>query len=117
VTLRAYAVDDAHVLALRLERLRPRRRFRARRCAVRQEIDRRADGVRATVFKQRRDGTECKVGSNQVNICSIRCSTDACYAANPIKEQPIWPLNGAPSRRKLLAPTDTLAPATAAPVN
>ena len=74
-------------------------------------------GTLYCLWPQRRDGTECKVGSNQVNICSIRCSTDACYAANPIKERPVWPLSGGPSRRKLLAPTDTLAPATAAPVN
>ena len=74
-------------------------------------------GTLYCLWPQRRDGTECKVGSYQVNICSIRCSTDSCYAANPIKEQPTWPLSGGPSRRKLLAPTDTLAPATAAPVN
>lgn len=74
-------------------------------------------GTLYCLWPQRRDGTECKVGSYQVNICSIRCSTEACYAANPIKERPIWPLNGGPSRRKLLAPTDTLAPGTLAPVN
>ena len=74
-------------------------------------------GTLYCLWSTRRDGTECKVGSYQVNICSIRCSTEACYAANPIKERPTWPLNGGPSRRKLLAPTDTLAPATMAPVN
>jgi hypothetical protein len=74
-------------------------------------------GTLYCLWPQRRDGTECKVGSNQVNICSIRCSTEACYAANPIKDRPNWPLNGGPSRRKLLAPTNTLTPGTAAPVN
>ncbi|HEV8389150.1 MAG TPA: hypothetical protein VGQ35_04860 [Dongiaceae bacterium] len=74
-------------------------------------------GTLYCLWPERRDGTECKVGSYQVNICSIRCSSEACYAANPIKERPIWPLSGGPSRRKLLAPTDTLAPGTLAPVN
>lgn len=74
-------------------------------------------GTLHCLWPQRRDGTECKVGGYQVNVCSIRCSTDACYAANPVKERPTWPLSGGPSRRNMLAPTDTLAPAAAAPVN
>jgi len=59
--------------------------------------------------------TECKVGSNQVNICTIRCRSDTCYAANQYKDRPIWPLSGGP--KKNVAPMDTLAPDTLAPVN
>ncbi len=71
-------------------------------------------GTLYCLWATRRDGTECKVGSYQVNICGIRCSTDACYAANPDKHQPTWPLNGGPSRKLNVAPTltpDTMAPA------
>jgi hypothetical protein len=74
-------------------------------------------GTLYCLWPQRRDGTECKVGSNSVNRCSIRCSTEACYAANPEKDRPLWPLNGGPSRKKMLAPTNTLAPDTLAPAN
>ena len=73
-------------------------------------------GTLYCLWATRRDGTECKVGSNQVNICSIRCSTEACYAANPEKTKPTWPLSGGPTK-KFMAPTDTLAPGTLAPVN
>ncbi len=72
-------------------------------------------GTLYCLWAARRDGTECKVGSNQVNICSIRCSTDACHAANPEKSKPTWPLSGGPSRKNM--PVDTLAPGTLAPVN
>lgn len=61
-----------------------------------------------------RDSTECKVGSNQVNRCTIRCNSNACLAANPDKHQPVWPLSGGP---KKMAPVDTLAPGQLAPVN
>ncbi len=61
-----------------------------------------------------RDRTECKVGSNQVNQCMIRCSSNACVAANPNKHLPVWPLSGGP---KKMAPVDTLAPQQLAPVN
>src|SRR5262245_49095325 len=73
-------------------------------------------GTIRCLWATRRDGTECKVGSYQVNICGIRCSTDACYAANPDKSKPIWPLNGGPTKKQM-APTGTLAPDTLAPVN
>lgn len=63
---------------------------------------------------QPRDRTECKVGSNQVNICTIRCSSNACVNANPNKHQPLWPLSGGPRNT---APVDTLMPGTLAPVN
>ncbi len=62
------------------------------------------------------DGTECKVGSNQVNVCTIRCRSDACLAANPDKHNPLWPLNGGPGK-KIMAPGGTLAPDTMAPAN
>ena len=62
---------------------------------------------------QPRDRTECKVGSNQVNVCMIRCSSEACVAANPDKSHPVWPLNGGPKNAApvngILQP-DTLAP-------
>lgn len=62
------------------------------------------------------DSTECKVGSNQVNVCAIRCQSDACLAANPDRHNPLWPLNGGPGK-KIMAPGDTLAPDTLAPAN
>ena len=65
---------------------------------------------------QPRDRTECKVGGNQVNICMIRCSSNSCLVANPEKDRPIWPLSGGPNKKKM-APVDTLAPGTLAPVN
>jgi hypothetical protein len=68
------------------------------------------------VWAPQRDRTECKVGSNQVNVCTIRCSSDACYVANPRKDKPVWPLNGGPGRQGV-APAGTLAPDTLAPVN
>ncbi len=74
-------------------------------------------GTLYCLWPKRRDGTECKVGSNAVNRCSIRCSTEACYAANPEKDSPLWPLNGGPSRRQIPATTNTLAPDTLAPAN
>jgi len=64
---------------------------------------------------QPRDRTECKVGGNQVNICTIRCSSNAFTVANPDKHQPNWPLSGGP--KKNVAPMDTLMPDTLAPVN
>lgn len=72
-------------------------------------------GIIKCLWPTRRDGTECKVGSYQVNRCGIRCSTDACYAANPDKNQPTWPLNGGPSRKFNMSPT--LTPGTLAPAN
>jgi hypothetical protein len=74
-------------------------------------------GTLHCLWPKRRDGTECKVGSNAVNRCTIRCGSEACYAANPEKDLPLWPLNGGPSRKKMLAPTNTLAPDTLAPAN
>jgi hypothetical protein len=68
------------------------------------------------VWATPRDRTECKVGSNQVNVCTIRCSSDACYVANPRKDRPVWPLNGGPGKQGV-APTGTLAPDTLAPAN
>lgn len=62
-----------------------------------------------------RDRTECKVGSNQVNVCTIRCSSAACLGANPDKSRPVWPLNGGP---KNAAPVDGIPqPDTLAPAN
>ena len=74
-------------------------------------------GIIKCLWPTRRDGTECKVGGFQVNVCGIRCSTEACYAANPNKNQPTWPLSGGPSRKWNMAPVDTLAPGTLAPAN
>jgi hypothetical protein len=57
--------------------------------------------------------TECKVGSNTVNICGISCQSNACLKANPARYSPTWPLAGGPNTAAL-PPTQgggTLAPA------
>ena len=41
--------------------------------------------------------TECKVGSNIVNICGISCQSNACLKANPARYTPAWPLAGGPN--------------------
>ena len=57
--------------------------------------------------------TECKVGSNIVNICGISCRSNACLKENPARYSPRWPLAGGPNSAAL--PTSpgsgTLAPA------
>lgn len=40
--------------------------------------------------------TECKVGSNVVNICGITCQSNACLKENPARYTPVWPLAGGP---------------------
>ncbi|HKP25019.1 MAG TPA: hypothetical protein VJV39_14225 [Dongiaceae bacterium] len=56
--------------------------------------------------------TECKVGSNTVNICGISCQSNACLKANPARYTPTWPLAGGPNSAALPAsPGGTLAPA------
>jgi hypothetical protein len=40
--------------------------------------------------------TECKVGSNIVNICGISCQSNACLKENPARYTPTWPLAGGP---------------------
>jgi hypothetical protein len=64
-----------------------------------------------------REGTECGVSSFQVMHCIIRCSSEACYAANPNKDRPTWPLNGGPKRKKILPPVDLQNAPTLAPAN
>ena len=56
--------------------------------------------------------TECKVGSNIVNICGISCQSNACLKANPARYSPIWPLAGGPNGAALPASpgSGTLAP-------
>ena len=56
--------------------------------------------------------TECKVGSNIVNICGIACQSNACLKANPARYTPIWPLAGGPNSAALPASpgSGTLAP-------
>jgi len=56
--------------------------------------------------------TECKVGSNTVNICGISCQSNACLKANPARYTPAWPLAGGPTTAALPASpgSDTLAP-------
>ena len=56
--------------------------------------------------------TECKVGSNIVNICGIACQSNACLKANPARYTPIWPLAGGPTTAPLPASpgSGTLAP-------
>jgi hypothetical protein len=41
--------------------------------------------------------TECKVGSNTVNICGINCQSNACLKQNPARYTPVWPLAGGPN--------------------
>jgi hypothetical protein len=48
------------------------------------------------------EGTECGVTSSQI----IRCGSEACYAANPEKDRPTWPLDGGPHLKKFKVPTD-----------
>ena len=45
--------------------------------------------------------TECKVGSNIVNICGISCRSNACLKANPARYTPTWPLAGGPNTAAL----------------
>ena len=40
--------------------------------------------------------TECKVGSNTVNVCGIACQSNACLKENPARYTPVWPLGGGP---------------------
>lgn len=40
--------------------------------------------------------TECEVGGNQVNVCGIFCSSNACLKDNPARYSPRWPLQGGP---------------------
>jgi hypothetical protein len=56
--------------------------------------------------------TECKVGSNTVNICGISCQSNACLKANPARYTPAWPLAGGPTTAALPASpgSGTLAP-------
>jgi hypothetical protein len=56
--------------------------------------------------------TECKVGSNTVNICGISCQSNACLKANPARYTPAWPLAGGPNIAALpISPgSGTLAP-------
>jgi hypothetical protein len=56
--------------------------------------------------------TECKVGSNIVNICGISCQSNACLRENPARYTPIWPLAGGPNSAPLPASPGggTLAP-------
>ena len=56
--------------------------------------------------------TECKVGSNIVNICGISCQSNACLKANPARYTPAWPLAGGPTTAALPASpgSGTLAP-------
>lgn len=56
--------------------------------------------------------TECKVGSNIVNICGISCQSNACLKANPARYTPTWPLAGGPNTAALpISPgSGTLAP-------
>ena len=56
--------------------------------------------------------TECKVGSNTVNICGISCQSNDCLKANPARYTPAWPLAGGPTTAALPASpgSDTLAP-------
>jgi len=72
-------------------------------------------GVAYCTWTTARDRTECKVGSSQVNRCTIRCSSSACINANPDKDHPVWPLSGGPKRFD--APLDTLPQQQMAPVN
>lgn len=57
--------------------------------------------------------TECKVGSNTVNVCGIACQSNACLKANPARYSPAWPLAGGPNSAALPASpgAGTLAPA------
>jgi hypothetical protein len=57
--------------------------------------------------------TECKVGSNIVNICGISCQSNACLKANPARYTPTWPLAGGPNVAPLGASpgSGALAPA------
>ena len=57
--------------------------------------------------------TECKVGSNIVNVCGISCQSNACLKANPARYTPTWPLAGGPNTAPLPASpgSGTLAPA------
>ena len=56
--------------------------------------------------------TECKVGSNIVNICGISCQSNACLKENPARYTPTWPLAGGPHSAALPASpgSGTLAP-------
>ena len=56
--------------------------------------------------------TECKVGSNTVNICGISCRSNACLKENPARYSPRWPLAGGPHSAALPASpgSSTLAP-------
>lgn len=56
--------------------------------------------------------TECKVGSNIVNICGISCRSNACLKENPARYSPRWPLAGGPNSAALPASpgSGTLAP-------
>ena len=47
--------------------------------------------------------TECKVGSNQVNVCGIACQSNACLKQNPARYSPTWPLTGGPGSAGTLA--------------
>ena len=78
------------------------------------QLDSGNSGVVYCTWAPARDRTECKVGSNQVTVCTIRCATAICLAANPNRTKPVWPLKGGPKRA---APADTLAPGELAPAN
>jgi hypothetical protein len=56
--------------------------------------------------------TECKVGSNVVNICGISCQSNACLKQNPARYTPTWPLAGGPNSaaRPASPGSGTLAP-------
>jgi hypothetical protein len=45
--------------------------------------------------------TECKVGSNVVNVCGISCTSNACLRQNPARYSPVWPLAGGPNMAPL----------------
>ena len=81
---------------------------------VDQVFDSGGSGIVHCTWAAARDITECKAGSNQVTVCTIRCSSAACLSANPNKHLPVWPLSGGPGKR---LPIDTLAPQQMAPVN
>jgi hypothetical protein len=57
--------------------------------------------------------TECKVGSNTVNVCGISCESNACLKQNPARYSPVWPLAGGPNVAPLSPSpgSGTLAPA------
>jgi hypothetical protein len=83
---------------------------------VTRSIDASGAGSLLCLWSQR-EGTECGVTSSQVMHCIIRCGSEACYAANPEKDRPTWPLDGGPHLKKLKVPTDLSKTPMLAPAN